>query len=127
MTTPDGVELLIEWLYPLGEARSQRPAGAPLPMFVIRRIGGGDDGLTDQGVYSVHTLAGSEEEAQAEAMRAHYRILSLAPRFGGQQIVNGVYVDKVKTIEGPKPVDYINGVGRSVGTYRIELRFTDAG
>ncbi len=121
-TTPDGVELLIEWLSPLGETRSQRPAGAPLPFRVVRRIGGGDDGLTDRGVYSVHTLATTEAEAQSEAMKAHRRILSLAGRFGGQQPVNGVYVDRVQTIEGPEPVDLVEGVARSVGTYRIDLR-----
>lgn len=136
---PDGTETLIAWLTPLGETRDERPSGAVLPFFKVHRIGGGDDGLVDRGLYSVSTFNSDSTSAQSQAWIAHRRMLLLAPnRYGyvAQQhitLTSGdvVQCDGVKTIEAPKEIDYGAGAGHQasapysefVGTYEVALRF----
>lgn len=118
----DGTEILIVWLSELGEARTERPTGAPLPFRTVRRIGGGDDDLTDRGLYSVATFATTETAAADEGMNTHRRTLAL----GGQTPVTlstgAVYVDDVVVIEHPVTMKWADNVYRSVGTYEVALR-----
>lgn len=130
---PDGVELLIKWLTPLGEVRDDRPSGAVLPYRMVTRIDGDDDRLTDKGVYSVHTFAASKPVAQEEALLTHRRLQYLAGQFADQQKVTlsdgrVVQADNVVTTEFPKweQWDELNTLHRFVGTYRVDLRFVAA-
>ena len=139
---PDGAEVLIAWLSPLGEVRDERPSGAVLPFWQVHRIGGGDDGLVDRGLYSVSTFNSDSTSCQEQAWIAHRRIKLLAPaQFGyiGQQkvtLASGqvVQCDYVKVHEAPKEVDYGQGAGysasapysRFTGTYEVALRFVAA-
>lgn len=139
---PDGAEVLIAWMSPLGEVRDERPSGAVLPFWQVHRIGGGDNGIVDKGLYSVSTFNSDSTSAQEQAWIAHRRIKLLAPaQYGyiGQAHVtlsSGLVVqcDEVKVIEAPREVNYGQGAGfeasapysRFVGTYEICLRFVAA-
>lgn len=129
---PDGVEVLIAWLTPLGETRDDRPSGAVLPYRMVHRLGGPDDRLTDHGTYSIHTFAASRAQAQAEAMKTHRRLQLLAGQFAGQEKVTistgVVQADNVITIEGPVWQQWVNdnSIHRFVGTYRVDLRYVAA-
>lgn len=130
---PDGVEVLIKWLSPLGEVRDDRPSGAVLPYRMVTRIDGDDDRITDKGVYSIHTFAATKPAAQAAAMQTHRRMLYLAGQFVDQQKVTlsdgrVVQADDVLTPEHPKweQWDQLNTLHRFVATYRVDLRFVAA-
>ncbi len=132
-TWPDGAELLIQWLEPLGEVRDERPSGAVLPYRMVNRLPGPSTVLVDTGTYSVHTFALTKANAQAEAMKTHDRILSLASLWAGQQKVtmfdgSEVYADNVVITEFPHWVqwDNQNTMHRYIGTYRIDLRLIAA-
>lgn len=117
---PDGTELLISWLSPLGEVRSKRPIGAPLPFHLVRRIGGPDDGWTDKGLYSIHTWA----EDSGPAMAAHNKLMRLA----NHRYINitvGQYVDGIECTEKPHEVDVIDRIRHYVGTYRVDVRINE--
>lgn len=119
--TPDGVELLIQWLSPLCEVRDERPTGAVLPYIMVSRIDGPSDGLTEHGVYSVHSFAETLPGAQALATSAH---CTLASPWRAQQQIGGIWVDGVTTIEAPTERQYIedNSIRRFVATYQVDLR-----
>lgn len=127
---PDGVEMLIVWLSPLGEVRDERPSGGVLPFWMVNGLGGPDDGLTEQGQYSVHAFAETKAEAQAAAMDAHRRILLLASRFTEPQKVTistgTVQADQVVVVEKPHFEQWVedNSIYRYVATYRMDLRYT---
>lgn len=130
---PDGTEVLIQWLKPLGEVRDERPNDGALPFRMVHNLGGPSDRLVDKSTYSVHTFAVTKAEAQAEAMITHRRILKLAGQFAGQEkvtLADGqvVQADDVAVIETPRWVQWVedNSINRYVATYRLELRFTAA-
>lgn len=132
LAPPDGVEVLIQWLKDLAETRDARPAGAVLPYVMVHRIGGGDDGLVDKGLYSIQIFAATKPEAQALSMRVHRRMRLLAGPFNGQAKVTistgDVFVDNVVVVEGPREMEYVDDaipktIYRYVATYRVELRF----
>lgn len=126
---PDGVEVLIEWLKPLGEVRDDRPTGAVLPYRMVHRIDGPFDGLVDKGVYSIHTFAATKAQAQAGASDTHRRLEYLVSRFSGQQKVaisggREVQADNVITVEYPHWIQWVgdNSIHQFVGTYEVHLR-----
>lgn len=129
---PDGIELLIKWLIPLGEVSDERPNGATLPYRLVNRLGGPEDNLTDRGVYAVHTFAADKPTAQIEADKTHRRIKLLVGQFVGQHkvtLVDGdVYVDNVTTVEAPHWEQWTddNSIHRFVATYRVDLRLVAA-
>lgn len=90
-TVPDGVEFLLIWLSALGAGGPGRPSGDALPYRMVRRIAGPDDGVTDFGEYSVHTLAtGASREAaflaaSDESKLTHDRMMTLGPPLAPQQ------------------------------------------
>ena len=111
---PDGIKVLIFHLSPLvnpGSCRDERPNDGPLPFIRVMRHKGPDDGLTDQGRYSVFTFAATAQDAYDLGVTVKRRMHLLASRFGGQHPVDlpsgRVYADNVKVLEGPEPVEYI--------------------
>lgn len=122
-TAPDGVELLTEWLKEIAETRTDRPTGATLPWITVRRIGGGDDGLTDRGLYSIHSYASTKLGARALGNTVHRRILALTHSDTSVEISTGsTHADKVVVVEHPRPVLFIPSIQRVVGTYQVHLR-----
>lgn len=119
-TFPDGTELLIQWLGVLGETRSERPTGAPLPFRTVRRIGGPATELVDSGLYSISDYASSDAEARHQATLTVRRVLLL------NQHVDGVYVDQVQVTDGPRLVEYTEAIRRCVTTVQLDLRIVAA-
>ena len=126
---PDGTEVLIQWLAPLGEVRDTRPSGAVLPYRQVMRIGGPADRLCDNGLYSISTFAADTVTCAAEAQKTHNRLLLLAGHFTSQAKVtmadgSTVQCDDVRVMELPKPVDFGDDTPyfRQVGTYHVDLR-----
>ncbi len=131
---PNGVEMLLIWLSTLGEGGPGRPSGDALPYRMVRRIGGHDDGVTDFGDYSVHTLAtGASREAAFLAADdastlTHNRMLALGPPLVPPQPVtlnDGriVRADEVLTLESPVDTPYGDQlIVDFVGRYRVALR-----
>lgn len=125
---PSGVELLVAWLSPLGDAAGERKAGDPLPFWLVSRVAGPDDKITDHGTYSVHSMADSLAAAEDHALLAHRRILALGPPLAPQRRVaisggRTVFADMVKTDLFPRYEYYSDNIRRYVARYDIDLRF----
>lgn len=81
---PPNAELfVIAWLTPLAGAPNKIgpkrwAAGMPFPYFMVRRITGGTDLITDYPVMRVHTFAATYTAASESAWDAHRRMLLLA-------------------------------------------------
>lgn len=126
---PDGTEVLITWLAPLGHVTDERRTNDPLPSWVIRRIGGPFDGLTDRGWYSVHSFGRTDAEAMAADADAHRRLMVLDRGPVPVTISTGtVCVDGVTRHEGPEDVQYTDdrSVVRLVSTYEVDIRVVAA-
>lgn len=126
---PDGVEVLITWLAPLGHVTDERRNGDPLPAWTVRRIGGPFDGLTDFGWYSVHSFGRTDAEAAAADALAHRRLMVLTRGPVPVTISSGtVYVDGVTRHEGPEDVQWVadRSIVRLVSTYQVDMRVVAA-
>lgn len=126
---PDGTEVLIAWLAPLGHVTDERRNGDPLPAWTVRRIGGPFDGLTDHGWYSVHTYGRTDAEAQAADALAHRRLMVLERGPVPVVISSGtVYIDGIARHEGPEDVQYTadRSIVRLVSTYQVDIRIAAA-
>lgn len=132
-TWPDGAEVVVRWLLPLGEVRTERPSGAVLPYRMVNKIIGIRDGLVESGTYSIHTFAKTKPLAQAAGEDTDRRISYLANQFTGQQKVvmhdgTEVQADEVECTEVLhwEQWDAQNTIHRFVATYRIKLRLISA-
>lgn len=125
---PSGVEMLVAWLSPLGPAAGERKAGDPLPFWLVSRVAGPDDKITDHGTFSVHSMAETLTEAEDQALLAHQRILALGPPLAPQRrvTISGgrmVFADRVMTDLFPRYEYYSDTIRRYVARYDIDLRF----
>lgn len=80
---PNAEAFVIAWLLPLAGGYDKIgskmwAAGMPKPYFMVRRITGGTDLITDYPLMRVHTFAASYTEASHKAWDAHRRMLMLA-------------------------------------------------
>lgn len=137
MTTkpPDGIQALVVRLNAIHEARPNRPPGAVLPYYMVRRDTVSDDHLTQRGTHVVdcfdkaHDGKSALKNAYDVAMEAHTSVLALCPRWGAQVgvIVDGttIYADKIECIEGPTWVKYSDdgSIERFVLEFQIDWRF----
>lgn len=132
---PSGVELLTALLSPLGAAQlvpvlvaGERKAGDPLPFWVVSRVAGLDDKVTDHGTFSVHSFATTLAAAEDLALLAHRAVSALGPPLAPQRrvTISGgriVMVDEVSTDLFPRYEYYSDTVRRFVARYNIDLRF----
>ncbi len=125
---PSGVEMLVAWLSPLGAAAGERKAGDPLPFWMVSRVAGPDDKITDHGTFSVHSMAETLVEAEDQALLAHRRILALGPPLAPQRrvTISGgrmVFADMVMTDLFPRYEYYSDTIRRYIARYDIDLRF----
>lgn len=135
---PNGVKLLITWLAPMvapGATETERPTGAILPFIRVLRSNAPDDGLTDKGKYGIYVFGEDEVATSDLANQVKRRIQLLAPRFGGQVPVavddKKFYVDKVRVLEAPHPLDYMeDSIPRSLymymGLFEVWIRIAAA-
>lgn len=134
---PNGVEVLLNWLAPLGECRTERPTGAVLPFMMVQRAGGGDDefGFTDEGRYAIHVFHDDESAAMTFCDTVDRRVKVLSSRFAGQRYVTistgDVAVDDVQTFEAFRPEEYFDDklpktIYRFTAIYEMDLRYVAA-
>ena len=123
-----GIELIINWLKPLGEVGASRSPGAPLPFRMVSRVAGSDDKVVDSGIYQVDTFAATFDAAEYEALRTHERMLVLGPPLAPQtrvQISTGtVFVDSVVTSQSPTWLQFTDAapISRFVARYAVDIR-----
>lgn len=133
---PSGIEMLVAWLFPvavanLGGVGAERKAGDSFPFWLVSRVAGPDDKITDYGTYSVHSLAESMTAAEDWSLLGHRRILTLGPPLAPQRrvTISGgriVMADRVATDMAPRYEYYSDSIRRLVARYDIDLRFVAA-
>jgi len=93
------------------------------PFFLVRRITGGDDKITDCPVVSIHTFHTDMESAEDAAFQCHDLMLALNAKTVVNVESGSFNVDLCETVESPKWVDYENdNLERYVARYRLYLR-----
>lgn len=124
-----GIELIIQWLAPLGEVGAQRGPGAPLPYRMVQRVAGSDDKVVDSGIYQVDTFAATFDDAEHQARLTHERMLRLGPPLAAQQRVTladdtVVFVDSVTTSQSPTWLQFTDAapIARFVARYSVDIR-----
>lgn len=124
-----GIELIIQWLSPLGEVGAVRGPGAALPFRLVQCVAGSDDKITDSGIYQIDTFAATFDAAETQARLTHERMLRLGPPLAPQQritLVGGavVFVDSVTTSQRPTWLQYTDAapVSRFVARYAVDIR-----
>ena len=124
-----GIELIINWLEPLGEVGPQRGPNAPLPFRLVQCVAGSDDKVTDTGIYQIDTFAATFEQAEYQASLTHERMLKLGPPLAPQQPVTisgdrTVFVDSITTSQRPVWVQFTEAapIARFVARYSVQLR-----
>jgi hypothetical protein len=130
------VEVLVAWLSPVavlnnGGVGGERLPGDPLPFWLVNRVAGPDDKVTDHGTYSVHSLADTLAGAEDWSILGHRRILALGPPLAAQErvTISGgriVMADMVMTDQAPFYLYYSDTIRRLVGRYFVDLRFIAA-
>jgi len=130
MIMVSGVELIINWLKPLGEVGAQRAPGAALPFRLVECVAGSDDKISDSGIYQVSTFAATYDQAEAQATLTHQRMLKLGPPFAAQERItlsdNSVaWVDSCTTSQRPIWVNFTEAapIVRFVARYSVGIRF----
>ena len=120
------------WLLPLatnpalvGSRRWQ--AGMGLPYFLVSRIAGPSDLISDYPTVRVHVFAADYTAASREADRAHRRMLLLARDLPDVDLGGGVVAScaSCDCDQTPREEPYgVDSVTRFVAQYSLELRFT---
>lgn len=123
-----GIELLIQWLKPLGEVGATRGPGDPLPFRLVECVAGSDDKIVDSSIFQVSTFASTYEQAEVEASITHHHMLQLGPPLAPQQRVTistgVVFVDSITTSQRPIWVQFTEAapIVRFVARYLIDIR-----
>jgi len=117
-------EFLVAYLSPtLVNVATEMEASPPLPFFLVKRITGGEDMVSDYAVVSIHCFATSRTAASDAATSMHAKMKALNAKtsvtVGGKAYgVDFRYVEEV-----PFYVDYEDKtLRRFVGRYRLGLR-----
>lgn len=131
---PNAEAFMMAWLMPLAGAPNKIgpkrwASGMPMPYFMVRRITGGTDLITDTPLMRVHTFAASYTEASNKAWDAHRRVLMLAEDplldvvMPDGSTANCEWLDA--DTEGPheEPYGAESVVTRFVAEYRLGLHF----
>jgi hypothetical protein len=132
MIAADVEELVVTYLsQTLSNVGVEMPPTPPSPFYLVTRIAGGDDMITDCAVVSVHSFASGNTPGEARtaastaARQAH--LLMNAFTFTAKQsfsLSSGTaFIDRIETVETPAWRDYKNPqLERYCARYRIDLR-----
>lgn len=103
----------------------QMPPDPPLPFYLVNRLGGGDDMVTDSAIVSVHAFAATRTAASSAAREMHLLMnpQNFTAKLGFVLSMGPAHVDRVLTVETPAWRDYENpNLQRYCARYRIDLR-----
>lgn len=122
---PDVEELLCSYLSELGDVSVEMTNPIPqFPFYLINRIDGGDDNVTDYPVVSIHAFNTTRTLASTSARAMHKMMKQLTPLVP-VLMSDSTYasVDKVDVIETPRWIDYGDEeIHRYVGRYCVAVR-----
>lgn len=132
MIAADVEELVVTYLsQTLANVGVEMPPTPPSPFYLVTRVAGGDDMITDHAVVSVHSFASGATPAQARtaastaARQAHLLMNSFT--FTAKQSftlsTGRASIDRIETVETYTWRDYQNPqLERYCARYRIDLR-----
>ncbi|MDF3280922.1 hypothetical protein [Gordonia sp. N1V] len=119
-------ELLVAYLTPLltaDQVSTELPNEPPLPFILVTRIAATDDKVTELAMADVEFFANSRDSANDLARQGHSRMLSLSPKTPVVTPSGTVWVDWVRTDQGPAWQDYADeDLDRYVARYEIASR-----
>lgn len=129
LSVPDGVtvqaeEFMVAYLTPtLTNVGVSMEQNSPMPFFLVRRVSGREDMISDHPVLSIHCFDLTRTAASDAAQRMHAAMKALTAKTS-VTVEGTVYsVDSRNVVENPIWVDYEDKtVHRYVGRYRLGLR-----
>lgn len=125
--SPDIEELIAGYLTSscgLANVSVEMPASPPMPFYLITRISGPEDEVTDYPVVSIHAFDRDRTKASVAARVMHKHMTELSPKLA-IEMTDGSYcsVDHVCCIEAPVWRDYADHeLQRYCGRYRVATR-----
>lgn len=123
---PHSEEFVIAYLKQwLTNVRTEMPTDPPFPFYLVNRLSGGDDMVSDYPTLSIHCFHTSRQSASDAADAMHAKMKALTAR--SAVLVRGVNVgvDYIEVVETPVWVDYNDpNIKRYVGRYQLGLRLT---
>lgn len=126
MIAADVEELVVNYLgQHFANVGVDMPPVPALPFYLVNRIAGGDDMVTDCATVSIHCFAATRTAASnaARAMHLLMNPFALTPKLNFTLSMGSAYVDRVRTLETPAWRDYENpNLQRYCGRYLIDLR-----
>ena len=132
MLAPDVENFLVQYLSPLappGQVSIYMPPNPPMPFFLVNRISGGDDFVTDESTVSIHCFNTTRSLAAQSARRMHAMMKSLLASSPAVAMGDGSYanVDYVYVLETPAWQEYQDKtIWRYCGRYHVDLRLRAA-
>lgn len=125
-TAPHAEEFLISYLHQFfTNVRTEMPNDPPFPFYLINRIAGGDDLVSDYAVVSVHSFHTKRGLASDAADAVHAKMKALTAKTSVTVRDRTVGVEFMEVVESPIWVDYNDpNIKRYVGRYRFGLRLT---
>ena len=125
-SAPHSEEFVIAYLKQwLTNVRTEMPTNPPFPFYLVNRLSGGDDMISDYPTLSIHCFHTSRQLASDAADAMHAKMRTLTAKSG--VLVRGVRygVDYIEVVETPMWVDYNDpNIKRYVGRYKFGLRLT---
>lgn len=128
MLAPDVENFLVSYLSPLapaGQVSIFMPPKPVMPFFLINRLSGGDDWVTDYSTVSIHCFNTTRSLAAQSARLMHQKMKALLPSSPAVLLGDGTYasVDYVYVIESPAWQEYEDKtIWRYCGRYQVDLR-----
>lgn len=124
MLAPDAEELVIAYLsQSFDNVSFIMPDTPPMPFYLVHRISGGSDKVTDHATVSIHAFHSTRSAAADAAREMHDLMTNWLPKTAVALSSGSAGVDHVYVLETPAWVDYDDKtLQRYVGRYRIDLR-----
>jgi hypothetical protein len=122
----DVEELVVVYLgQAFANAGVDMPPNPPLPYYLVWRVTGADDMITDHPLVQIDAFAATRTAA-SDAGRALHNVMNpfaLTPKLGFTLSTGRAFIDHICTEETPAWKPYENpNLERYCGRYRIELR-----
>lgn len=115
---PDAEDIGLALLETLATTVLATPVDLVTPLIVVRRVGGGDNKITDQPRLQVQVYGSTRAQARDLSELCRQTVLA-----SSATLVAGVSIDQAVTESGPTFVDYGQpGIHRYIATYRLEYR-----
>lgn len=121
---PDVEEMVVSYLSPLGNVSTEMLPVPPYPFYVVHKLTGPEDMVTEYDVVSVHAFSTTRTAASDAARASHKKMKQLNAQVS-ILMHDGSYssIDKIDVLESPCWEDYGDkAIHRYCARYRIELR-----